>query len=56
MTILIVTHDLKMAIDQVDSVLCVQHQLITYTPQEVCEHYAMGLYHPPLINLKKGQS
>lgn len=55
MTILIVTHDLKMAIDQVDRVLCVQQQLIAYSPQEVCEHYAMGLYHPPLINMNKSK-
>lgn len=55
MTILIVTHDLKMAIDQVDRVLCVQQQLIAYSPQEVCEHYAMGLYHPPLINMQRGK-
>lgn len=51
-TILIVTHDLKMAIEQVDRVLCVQHELISYSPQEVCEHYAMGLYHPPLMPAK----
>lgn len=49
MTILIVTHDLKIAVEQVDRVLCVQHELISYSPKEVCEHYAMGLYHPPLI-------
>lgn len=54
MTILIVTHDLKMAIEQVDRVLCVQQKLISYSPQEVCEHYAMGLYHTPLINLQRG--
>ncbi len=52
MTILIVTHDLKMAIEQVDRVLCVERQLISYSPQEVCEHYAMGLYHPRLISLE----
>ncbi|MGK5595704.1 MAG: metal ABC transporter ATP-binding protein [Parachlamydiaceae bacterium] len=52
MTILIVTHDLKMAIEQVDRVLCVEKQLISYSPQEVCEHYAMGLYHPRLISLE----
>jgi len=54
MTILIVTHDLKMAIEHVEKVLCVQQQLISYSPQKVCEHYAMGLYHPTLTPLKRG--
>ena len=52
-TILMVTHDLNAAIGQVSRVLCVQRQLISLLPQEVCEHFAMGLYHPPL--LKVGQ-
>lgn len=48
MTILMVTHDLRAAIDLVDRVLCVQGSLISLMPQEVCEHYAIGLYHAPL--------
>lgn len=52
MTILTVTHDLQTTIHRVDRVFCVQHTLIPYTPEEVCEHYALGLYHPPLLNLK----
>lgn len=55
MTIMMVTHDLQTAINQVDRVLCVQHSVISYTPDEVCEHFALGLYHPPLINMKKGE-
>lgn len=51
-TILMVTHDLQTAINQVDRVLCVQQTAIAYTPIEVCEHYALGLYHPPLLTLK----
>ena len=39
MTLLMVTHDLQTA--------------ILYSPQEVCEHYALGLYHPPLLTLGK---
>lgn len=50
MTILMVTHDLSAAIDQVERVLCVQHTLINLQPQEVCEHFALGLYHKPLLN------
>lgn len=53
MTILMVTHDLQTAINQVDRVLCVQQTAISYTPIEVCEHYTLGLYHPPLLNLRK---
>lgn len=56
MTILMVTHDLKAAIEHVNRVLCVQRQLIEYSPQEVCQHFAMGLYHPPLLQIKRGQS
>lgn len=50
MTILMVTHDLSTAIDQVQRVLCVQHTLISLLPQNVCEHFALGLYHRPLLN------
>lgn len=48
MTILMVTHDLKVAIDYVKKVFCVQTTLSTPSPQELCRHYAFGLYHPPL--------
>lgn len=51
MTILMVTHDLQTAIDQVDRILVVQRTVLSYSPKEVCEHYALGLYHPPLLNL-----
>jgi zinc transport system ATP-binding protein len=49
MTILMVTHDLNIAIQHVDKVICVQNKVITLKPQEVCEHFAFGLYHTPLI-------
>lgn len=52
MTILMVTHDLQTAINHVDRVLCIQQTAILYSPKEVCEHYALGLYHPPLLTLK----
>ncbi|MGZ6330781.1 MAG: metal ABC transporter ATP-binding protein [Parachlamydiaceae bacterium] len=51
MTILMVTHDLSAAIDQVERILCVQQTIISLQPQEVCEHFALGLYHKPLLNL-----
>ncbi len=48
MTLLMVTHDLKAAIDLVDRVLCVQGGVLSLLPQEICEHFALGLYHAPL--------
>lgn len=52
MTILMVTHNLRAAIELVERVICVQHTAFTLNPQQVCEHYALGLYHAPLIKLQ----
>jgi zinc transport system ATP-binding protein len=49
-TILLVTHDLKTVIERVDRVLCVQNSVSSFLPKEVCEHFAMGLYHTPLLS------
>ncbi len=48
-TILIVTHDLRTIAERVDQILCVQGQISTYHPKEICEHFAFGLYHTPLL-------
>ncbi|MBA2726807.1 MAG: ABC transporter ATP-binding protein [Parachlamydiaceae bacterium] len=48
-TLIMVTHDLSVAIDQVQRVLCVQGSVSSLMPKEVCEHFALGLYHTPLI-------
>lgn len=48
-TILIVTHDLRTIAEKVDQILCVQGQITTYRPEEICEHFAFGLYHTPLL-------
>lgn len=48
MTIMMVTHDLNIAIEIVQRVLCVQGGVMPLLPQEVCEHFALGLYHAPL--------
>lgn len=48
-TLVMVTHDLTSAIAQVDRVICVQRQAVSLLPDEVCGHYAIGLYHPPLM-------
>ena len=53
MTVVMVTHDLNAAIHYVQHVICVQHTVITLQPQEVCEHFALGLYHAPLISPRK---
>lgn len=53
MTLIMVTHDLNAAINQVGRVLCVQNSVISLLPQEVCEHFALGLYHTPLRQLRK---
>jgi zinc transport system ATP-binding protein len=52
-TILMVTHDLQTAIHQFDRVLVVKHEILSYSPEEVCKHHAIGLYHPPLIDIRQ---
>lgn len=51
MTIIMVTHNLRAAIEQVERVICVQQTAVVLNPQEVCEHFAFGLYHAPLIKI-----
>lgn len=55
-TILLVTHDLNTVISEVESVIAVEKKVETYLPKQVCEHFAMGLYHPPLIKEIKHES
>lgn len=50
-TIFLVTHDLKTIIERVDRMLCVQGNVSSFLPKEVCEHFALGLYHTPLLGL-----
>ena len=52
-TILMVSHDLQMIIEDVNTVLSVHKSVHILEPKEVCEHFAVGLYHKPLIKLKK---
>lgn len=49
-TILLVTHDLKMAVSSATKLLLVQGKVTTYMPDEICEHFNMGIYHSRLIN------
>jgi zinc transport system ATP-binding protein len=50
MTILMVTHDLQTIVDKVGKLLCVQRQVTCLKTKEVCEHFALGLYHTPLTS------
>ncbi len=50
MTILMVTHDLQTIVDKVGKLLCVQRQVTALKAKEVCEHFALGLYHTPLTS------
>ena len=52
MTILMVTHDLGAVIEQVERILCVHGNLISLKPEDVCKHFAFGLYHMPLYSPK----
>jgi len=47
-TVVMVTHDLNTAVAHVDRVFCVQKNLIPMSPEKVCEHFGVGLYHSPL--------
>jgi zinc transport system ATP-binding protein len=49
MTILMVTHDLNAAVSHVQRLLSVQGVVFSLKAEEVCEHFAMGLYHTPLV-------
>lgn len=48
-TIVLVTHDLRTAVGLVDRIICVEREVSTFKASEVCEHFALGLYHAPLL-------
>ncbi len=52
-TILMVTHDLNTIIEKVEKVLTVQCYVNTLLPKDVCKHFTLGLYHKPIIKIKK---
>lgn len=56
MTIMMVTHNLQTAIELVDRVICVQKTSTEFSPQQICEHFALGLYHAPLIKVGKANT
>jgi zinc transport system ATP-binding protein len=44
-TIFQVTHDLRTAHSEVDTVLCVQREVVMIAPEQLCQHFSMGLFH-----------
>lgn len=54
-TILMVTHDLQTIVRKVEKLLCVHRHVHTLLPNEVCEHFGLGLYHSPILPLGKGR-
>ena len=47
-TIVMVTHDLPMEMSYIDRFFCVYRSITPFSPAQVCDHFAQGLYHPPL--------
>ncbi|MFA5250418.1 MAG: ATP-binding cassette domain-containing protein [Parachlamydiales bacterium] len=52
-TVLMVSHDLNVVINEVQSLLFVEKTISRKLPHEICEHFAVGLYHQPLIKDNK---
>lgn len=48
-TIVMITHNLPSVIRHVDRLFCINRQVSSYLPDEVCQHFALGLYHTPLL-------
>lgn len=55
-TIIMVTHNLDAAVQIVDQILVVHNTVNTMKVAEVCEHFAMGLYHTPLMEHINGET
>ncbi|NGX50746.1 MAG: High-affinity zinc uptake system ATP-binding protein ZnuC [Chlamydiae bacterium] len=45
-TILIVMHNFDAIVKNSERVLCFQHEVSSMKPSEVCDHFAIGIYHP----------
>ncbi len=54
LTILMVTHSVETILKNVHGILCVQGGTVTIPPRDLCEHFALGLYHEPLMDIPKG--
>lgn len=47
MTLLMVTHNLSSIVREVDRIFCLQGALTEMSREEICQHYEVGVYHPP---------
>ncbi|MEX1013033.1 MAG: ABC transporter ATP-binding protein [Waddliaceae bacterium] len=52
-TIIMVTHHLRIVTEFADRVLLVQRDVTSLNSKELCEHFAIGLYHPPHIGKER---
>jgi zinc transport system ATP-binding protein len=52
-TILMVTHELQKIASEMDQLFCIDRNATAYTPAQICEHSALGLYHPKLMKERK---
>ena len=43
-----VSHDLNIVIEYVKKIILVQKHVTETLPKDVCEHFALGLYHKPI--------
>lgn len=50
-TILIVTHNFEAIMQNVERVLCFQHEVSSINPKDVCKHFSIGMYHQPEVHL-----
>lgn len=50
LTILMVAHDLEIMVREVSRFLCIQGEVMASSSAEICEHFALGLYHYPLAH------
>lgn len=46
MTILMISHDLQLIVNEADLLFCMNRQLTSYQREEICRHFSIGLYHP----------
>jgi zinc transport system ATP-binding protein len=47
-TILMVSHSLRTLTQEVDGALLVNKSVCFLKPEELCNHYSLGIFHPPL--------
>jgi zinc transport system ATP-binding protein len=48
-SIIMVSHDVNTIVEKADRIACVQNEVAVYLPSEICEHFALGLYHTPIL-------